>query len=83
MASLITTRPLFDAPDRENRHLRLVDDRKRERRPEGAWIGDGEGAVLYFVGLETFGATPCGEIANAATQVTHAHAVGVFQHRGQ
>src|SRR5436853_7851931 len=45
-------RPLLDAADTEDCHLRLIDDRQSHQAAEDAGIRDRERAALHFVGLE-------------------------------
>ena len=52
MASSITTGSLLHRADAQDRHLRLIDDGRREHAAEAAEIGDGERSALHFVGLE-------------------------------
>src|SRR5204863_1865338 len=45
-------RALLDGPDTEDGHLRLVDDRHAELRPELPRVRDREGPAVYFVGVQ-------------------------------
>src|SRR6266850_3945095 len=54
--------PLLDRPDAEDRHLRLIDDRRAHQRPEHSRVRDGERSFLYLLGGKLLGAGAGGKI---------------------
>src|SRR5580700_608489 len=71
---------LDDSADAHDGDLRLVDDRHAELGSKDAWVGDGEGATLHFVGLELLGAGALAEVADGALQSDEAALLGVLDH---
>jgi len=70
---------LFDGAEAENADVWLADDRQAKKSAEDAGIGDGEGALLHFLGLEFLGAGALAEIGNAALQAEEIQVSGVLE----
>ena len=68
---------------REDRDLRLVDDRHRQHAAGRAVVGDGEGAALISSGLSFSGLGAVGEIADLAGDRPEALGLGRAHHRDQ
>src|SRR5713226_4110608 len=73
-------RALFDGPETEDAHVGLADHRQPEQAAEYARVGDGEGALLDFFGLELFRAGALGEVVHVALDAEDVFLVGVFHH---
>ena len=69
---------LLDVADAENGHLRLVDDRHPEERPEDAGVRDRERAAADFVRLELLRARARREIRDRAAQAEQVLLVGIL-----
>ena len=73
-------RPLLDGADRENGHLRLVDDRQAELRAVAAGVGERDGAAVHFVGAELLRAGAIGDVLDGAGDAEQALLGGVLDH---
>ncbi len=76
-----TTGRRGNAVGRQNRHLRLVDDRDREVGAEGAVVGDGEGSTRDVVRVELTAPRPLGQIADAPGHPTQRDLLGPVDDR--
>ena len=70
-------RPALDPVGREDRHLRLVDDRRRHERPERARVRDRERPAHDVVGRQLARAGPVGEVGHRAGEAAQRLTVGV------
>ena len=76
-------RPAHDGVGRDDRDLRLVDDRHRQHRAGRSVVGDRERAALDLVGAQLAGPGTIGEVADLAGERLQSLGLGVADHRRQ
>ena len=74
-------RPALDPVGREDRHLRLVDDRRRQEGPERARVRDRERPAHDVVSRQLARAGPVGEVGHRSGEAAERLTVGVVHDR--